>query len=46
LVLLLVWSSSPGDLNVLQALVNKAKAKLDKFEVADEAKDGEKGKQE
>jgi hypothetical protein len=32
-------------LNVLQALVNEAKAKIGEFEGADEAKDGEQGKQ-
>jgi hypothetical protein len=42
----LVQSSRPGDLNVLQALVNKAKAKIDEFEGADEAKDGEQGDQD
>jgi hypothetical protein len=46
LALLLVQSSSLGDVNVLQALVNEAKAKIAKFEGADEAKDGEQGEQD
>jgi hypothetical protein len=46
LALSLVQSSRPGDLNVLQALVNKAIAKIDEFEGADEAKDGEQGDQD
>jgi hypothetical protein len=46
LALLLVWSSRPEDLNVLQAHVNEAKAKIDEFEGANETKDGEQGEQD